>query len=31
MNAYFSELGKTIYKRWEKVNFSLEAFPAIAT
>lgn len=31
MNAYFSELGKTVYQRWEKENFSLEAFPAIAT
>ena len=31
MNAYFSELGKTVYLRWEKENFSLEEFPAIAT
>lgn len=31
MNAYFSELGKKVYERWAKENFSLEAFPAIAT
>jgi len=31
MNAYFSELGKTVYQQWERENFSLEAFPAIAT
>ena len=30
MNAYFSELGKKVYERWEKENFSLVAFPAIA-
>lgn len=31
MNAYFSELGKTVYRQWEKEDFSLEVFPAIAT
>ncbi|MFZ0615655.1 MAG: hypothetical protein WAN16_04300 [Chthoniobacterales bacterium] len=31
MNTYFSELGKRVYARWEKENFSLEAFPTIAT
>jgi hypothetical protein len=31
MNTYFSELGKRVYARWEKENFSLEAFPSIAT
>lgn len=31
MNAYFSELGKKVYKRWERENFCLESFPEIAT
>ena len=31
MNTYFRELGRTVYERWEKENFSLEAFPGIAT
>lgn len=31
MNAYFSELGRGVYDRWAKENFSLEAFPGIAT
>lgn len=31
MNSYFCELGRRVYERWEKENFSLEAFPGIAT
>jgi hypothetical protein len=30
MDPYFSELGKTVYARWKAVDFSPEAFPAIA-
>jgi len=30
MDPYFTELGKTVYARWRAVDFSLEAFPAIA-
>jgi hypothetical protein len=30
MDPYFTELGKTVYARWKAVDFSLEAFPAIA-
>jgi len=31
MDSYFTELGRTVYSRWKAVDFSLEAFPAIAT
>lgn len=31
MNAYFSNLGRTVYEHWQLADFSLEAFPAIAT
>ncbi|MFZ9919752.1 MAG: hypothetical protein ACO3FQ_01160 [Terrimicrobiaceae bacterium] len=30
MEAYFTELGNSVYTRWKKANFSLEAFPEIA-
>lgn len=30
MDAYFAELGNSVYTRWKKANFSLEAFPGIA-
>lgn len=31
MDAYFAELGRVVLERWKAQNFSLEAFPAIAT
>jgi len=31
MNPYFAKLGKLIYGRWQEENFSLTAFPSIAT
>jgi hypothetical protein len=30
MNAFFTELGRTVLARWKKENFSLPAFPEIA-
>ena len=30
MNAFFQELGKRVYERWQEANFSLSAFPEIA-
>jgi hypothetical protein len=30
MDAFFSELGRTVLARWKAVDFSLPAFPAIA-
>lgn len=31
MNRFFAELGKSVYSRWKETNFSLPAFPEIAT
>jgi hypothetical protein len=31
MDPYFTELGRTVYARWKAVDFSLVAFPGIAT
>lgn len=31
MDPYFTELGRAVYARWKAVDFSLEAFPGIAT
>lgn len=31
MDPYFTELGRSVYVRWKAVDFSLEAFPGIAT
>ncbi len=30
MDAFFTELGRTVYARWKKENFSLEKFPGLA-
>lgn len=30
MDSFFKALGDTVLKRWQRANFSLEAFPAIA-
>lgn len=31
MDPFFAELGRTVYARWKKENFSLAKFPQIAT
>ena len=31
MESFFTELGRTVYARWKKENFSLAKFPQIAT
>ena len=31
MNGFFTELGRRVYERWQEANFSLTAFPDIAT
>ena len=31
MNSFFSDLGRLVYERWQEENFSLTAFPKIAT
>lgn len=30
MDAYFTDLGRTVYNRWKREDFSLPAFPGIA-
>ncbi len=31
MKSYFDQLGRTVQKRWQQKNFSLESFPEIAS
>ena len=31
MNAYFEKLGRTVLEKWRQQNFSLEAFPELAS
>ena len=31
MDAYFTDLGRTVYDRWHRADFSLPAFPGIAS